>query len=128
MAEQVVEYPIELVPDHDAVFMRAHKNHFHRGNLREGVFRAQGGGMSVDWSKYSTASQTQMRARQPLDNAVIELNVGKIRAIPPLDVAHTPQAMNQAHCDVQLPEDGEDLTEIRFRLRDIVKIVIPLEK
>ena len=127
MAEQDVIYPIEPVPDADSVFMRAHKNHLVNDSLGPGVFSPHYGGMSVDWKKYSTAEQTKMRGRNPKQNAVIEMNVGEIRAVPTLDVLHTPEPDNQAHCDVPLPEADEDLTEVRFKLIGIAEIVIPPE-
>jgi len=126
LAEQSVSFPAEIVPDADSIFMRAHKNFFRGGTLGQGVFKAHDGGMSVDWSKYSSAQQTQLRGRKPKENAVIEMNVGEVRAIPTLEVSHTPKQDNQAHCDVPLPEFDEDLTEVRFKLRGIAKIVIPV--
>ena len=127
MAEQELGFPNEPVPDHDSVFMRAHKNRMVNGLPGPGVFTAHDGGMSVDWSKYAQPEQTRARGRIPRDNAVIEMNVGEVRLIPTLDVLHTPEPQNQAHCDVPLPEVEEDLTEVRFRLKSISKIAIPLD-
>ncbi len=67
-----------------------------------------------------------MRAPKPWANAVIEMNVGEIRAIPPLDVLHTPEPDNQAHCDVPLPDAREELTQVRLQLKRIATIVIPI--
>ncbi|MFZ0662923.1 MAG: hypothetical protein WAM66_09550 [Acidobacteriaceae bacterium] len=126
MAEQGIAFPIEKVPDTDSVFMRAHKQFIPDGTLAAGVFRVHDGGMSVDWSKYSTPEQTRARAkRDPQNNAVLEMNVGEIRSISTLDVTHRPKMDNQAHCDVPLPS-GEDLTEVRFKLRRIAKVILAL--
>jgi hypothetical protein len=127
LAEQGIGFSEETVPDYDAVFMRAHKSRIANGALTPSVFTAHDRGMSVDWCKYANPEQTKARARKPQDNAVIEMNVGHIRSIPTLDVLHTPQPDNQSHCDVPLPDIEEDLTEARFKLRSIAKIIIPLD-
>jgi hypothetical protein len=127
LAEQDLRFSDETVPDHDSVFMRAHRNHIVNGLPGPGVYRAHEGGMSVDWCKYAQPEQTKARAKKPQDNAVLEMNVGHIRSIPTLDVLHTPEPKNQAHCDVPLPEVEEDLTEVRFKLTSISKVVIPLD-
>lgn len=127
LAEQELNFSIETVPDADSVFMRAHKQYLLKGTLAHGVFKAHDGGMSVDWNKYSTPEETRFRAKKnPENNAVIEMNVGEIRSIPVLDVVHTPEMGNRAHCDVPLPSEGEDLTEVRFKLRKLAKIVLAL--
>lgn len=82
--------------------------------------------MSVDWSRYSTPEQTRARGRKPLECAVFALIAGEIRSIPTLDVLHTPLPDNQAHCDVPLPSDPEDLTYVRFKLNQIARIVLAL--
>jgi len=100
--------------------------------LLPGIFKPRGGGMSVDWAKYSTPNETRQRARRdPLENAVISLAVAKIRNIKNLDVQHTPhrtpESPNRAHCDVVgMPDPGEDLTEVRAALGDIALVVIAL--
>ena len=127
MADEQLEFPIEEIPDVDSVFMRAHRDHFRGGNLRPGVFRARDGGMSVDWNKYATPEDTRLRAKKPMDNAVIDMTAGKIRAHAALAVNHTPQTSNQAHSDVILPANDEDLTEARIKLGRISTIAIPLE-
>lgn len=106
--------------------MRAHAGYIRDGALQPGVFKTREGGMSVDWCKYATPEQTLMRAPKPWENAVIEMNVGRVRSIPTLDVRHTPELGNQAHCDIPLPEPREELTEVRFHLKRIAMIVIPL--
>lgn len=106
--------------------MRAHQNHMTGGTLGAGAFTAHEGGMSADWNKYSTPQQTLLRARKPEQNAIIEMGVGHIRTIANLEVLHTPEPDNRAHCDVPLPDIDEDLTEARFNLRRIARIVIPI--
>lgn len=127
MAEQDVAFPAEAVPDEDSVYMRAHRGFLGRGGIAPGVFRSHDGGMSVDWSKYSTPEQTRMRAKSPEDNAVIEMNVGRIRAMSSLNVLHAPLRENRAHCDVPLPDADEDLTEARLKLHRIATVVIPVD-
>ena len=114
-----VDWPVEEIPDGDTLFMRMHKDHFRNGKIQAGVFRAQGGGMSTDWSKYATPVQTLNRARIPEDNGVIGLPVQKVRAIPSLSVVHSPdiQTRNRAHTDVR--GINENKTEARFHLRRV---------
>jgi hypothetical protein len=73
---------------------------FQDGKIAPGVFRDHGAGMSVDWSRYSTPDETQHRARKPEDNAVLELTVSEVRAIPPPIVEHSPVEGNRAHAEV----------------------------
>jgi hypothetical protein len=126
VADPQLSFPVEEIPDADPVFMRAHCNLLRDGEIVPGVFRAHDAGMSVDWSKYATPEDTRLRARKPLDNAVIALIVGEIRAKVGLAVHHSPQSENQAHSDVILPEDDEDLTEARIKLGRIASFAIPL--
>ena len=67
-----------------------------------------------------------------MDNAVIALVVGNIREIIPLVVEHAPindpDSPNRAHSVLRnLPNNDPDLTEVRFKLRKIFKIVLPLD-
>jgi hypothetical protein len=127
VADEELSFAVETIPDADSVLMRAHRDHFSGGELRPRVFRAQGGGMSVDWNKYSTPEATRQRAKKnPENNAVIRMGVGGIRSIDNLDVKHSPEVDNQAHSDVNLPERNEDLTEVRILLRRIAEVVLPL--
>ena len=122
---QVDCWPVEHVPDGDNLYMRAHKNHFKQnGNLAPGVFRLRPheGGMSTDWSEYSTPDETRQRGRVPADNAVLSLNVGMVRAIPQQTVAHTPLPANRTHTDVL----GEKDEHARVFLRRAPEIVLPL--
>jgi len=120
-----LSFPVEEIPDADAVYMRAHRNLLRDGEIVPGVFRAQGAGMSVDWSKFATPEDTRSRARKPLDNAILAMIAGKIRAEAGLAVNHSPEPENRAHSDVILPEDNEDLTEARIKLGRIAKIALP---
>ncbi len=100
--------------------------------LLPGVFKSRGGGISVDWDKYSTPEETRQRATsKPTDNAVISLPVDGIRGINNLDIKHTPdhtqESPNRAHSDILgLPDIGEDLTEARVSLLDISTVLMEL--
>lgn len=126
MAGELV-WAIEAIPDTDLVFMRAHRQFFRSGELKPGVFRAQEGGMSVNWDKYASAEETKRQARiNPDNNAVLAMSVAGIRGIGTLLVEHTPEPENRAHSDVNgLPEDAERLTQIRVFLLRIAVIAIP---
>lgn len=62
-------WPIESIPDADLLFMRVHRNNIAHGKPVVGVFINRGEGeqegMSTDWSEYSTAEQTKLRAANP---------------------------------------------------------------
>ena len=105
--------------------MRAHTSYYVDGELQPGVFRERGGSISVDWNKYATPEQTQMRARNfPLRNSVIELNAGLVRSISPMTVIHEPTNDPadpgypwRAHSGLRgLPDNSELKTEVRARL------------
>jgi len=107
--------------------MRAHRAHFQGDKLGPGVFRAQGGALSVDWQRYSSPEETKQRAKKPDENAVIVIPVGGIREVKPLRLEHTPiYPLNRAHSEVfDLPE-REQLAEARVKLLRVAEIVIPL--
>jgi hypothetical protein len=131
VADERSNQPVaETIPDAHNVFMRAHQDHFSRttGKLQPGVFQAKEDmDMSVDWEKYSTPQATRDRAhRYPERNAVISLPVRGIRAIDSLDAIHKPESDNRAHSGVALPENREELAEIRLLLLRITEIVLPI--
>jgi hypothetical protein len=119
-------FPVEKIPDADSVFMRVHKDFVRDGDVLPGAFREKDGGMSVDWSKYSSKEDAKRRAKIPADNAVVSLLVGGIRKIDDLDVKHTPELDNRAHSEVDLPDDREQLTEVRFLLNRLAVPAMPL--
>jgi len=106
-------WPKEDVPDADALFMRVHRQFVVGGQLQPGAFRDQGGTMSTDWAKFSTAHQTRQRAKNPSHNSVISLVAGAIRKVP-LGVEHSPdhELDNRAHTDVI----GTKTSEVRLKL------------
>jgi hypothetical protein len=129
-----VNWPSELIPDEDYLFLRVHWRRFRKsGEIGPSAFEnkpTETDGMSTDWEKYSTAQESQGRATTPSDNAIIRLNVAKIRKIPGQTVVHTPIQRgdpicppgNRAHTDVV----GEKSPEIRTRLSRInYELVIP---
>src|SRR5665213_551520 len=97
------EWQIEEIPDQNFLFLRVHKSFVKFGEgIPLGAFKDHGGGMSTDWDKYSTPEQTRNRAkRSPSENnGVLRLNVGEVRAISGLSVAHEPLSENRAHTEV----------------------------
>ncbi len=98
----------EEIPDADHLLMRVHRVNLNEdGSLKPGAFKDHGGGMSTDWDKYSTAAATRLRAREPNANAVVSMNVGRVRAIPGQIVQHAPLPDNRAHTDVIGKKDAE---------------------
>lgn len=115
-------WQVEQVPDGDFLFTAVHEMWFRDGAILPGAFKNHGDGMSTDWSKYSTARKTQQRRSQPEKNAVVQLSVQRVRAIPRQRVEHTPFQDNQAHTDVF----GEKDTEVRILLRRAADVILPL--
>jgi hypothetical protein len=96
-------WPVENIPDRDALFARVLQIHISHQKLQPGFFRPHNGGMSVDWSEYSTASETRARgaARRKLtDYGVVSLVVGAVRRIDGLLVKHDPLDDNRAHTNI----------------------------
>lgn len=127
MADELLGYPIEEIPDADAVYMRTHRNNLRDGKIAPGIFKAHGGGMSVNWERYCSPEVTRMQASDPSKNAVISMIVGTIRTEVGLTVRHTPILDNRAHADVILPTVAPDLTQARLELKRIAKMILPLE-
>lgn len=118
-------FPVEEIPDADAVFMRVHESHFREGVLQVGAFRNPDGGMSVNWDKYASAELTRQQARRnPEKNGVVTMPVGSVRRIRSLDVKHIPEPDNRAHSEINLPSDHQELTEVRIMLRRIADVVL----
>jgi len=112
----------EEIPSADHIFMRVHACFLKYGDP-VGAFRDQGLGMSTDWEKYSTPQQARNRAKKPNENAIVKLNVGKIRELLGLLVEHRPIQDNRAHSEVV----GEKTPEIRIKLNRLAEMVIGLE-
>ena len=116
--------------------MRVHKNQIDAdGEPIPGAFRNRPqstDGMSTDWEKYSSPAECRNRARNPRDNAVIQLKVEDIRQVPEQTVAHTPiyqpdaepPNLNRAHTDVY----GEKDAEVRLKLMRVYRMAIRLEE
>lgn len=126
-----IEWDIELIPDEDNLFLRIHSNllrfdfDFTKKKVPINVFRVHKVGMSVNWSKYSTPQKTLLEAREPEKNGVIEMNTGKLRDIPPLDVIHAPNTENRAHSNViNIPEKEPKKIKVRYNLSEISEWII----
>jgi hypothetical protein len=125
--DEVGSWSSEEIPAEDYLWMRVHKVNLENGEILPGGFKNRPtpkDGMSTDWDKYATAQDTRNGGRVPQDNAVIRLNVGKVREIPDQTVVHTPDLLtqNRAHTDVF----GEKHPQARVLLTRAGKIVIPL--
>jgi hypothetical protein len=115
-------WPIEQIPHEHFLFMRIHACYVKFGDPI-GAFRDIGNGMSTDWEKYSTAQESRDRARDPSQNGVVKLNVGKICQLEGMAVAHTPEPLNRAHSEVF----GQKTPEIRMKLNRIAEWVIRIQ-
>ncbi len=80
--------------------------------------------MSVNWSKYSSSLTSKQRTKIPANNAVLGLNVGKVREIP-MEVKHDPKPDNRAHSLViGLDTDKRK----KARLRDELALIATWEQ
>ncbi len=90
--------------------------------------------MSTDWCKYSKPKDTRARgSKGPIDQAVIALNVGAVRAIPGQEVKHTPDVKNnnQAHTDVFGPKNEKErifLARIATQEGWMIKVDDPIDE
>lgn len=111
----MASFKAEPIPNADQLYMRVHIGTWARGgNLRAGAFQNHNGGMSTDWSKYSTAEQTRERGRKPAaEYAVVEMSAGAVRAVPGQEVRHAPLPDNRAHTDVVGEKDEEARTLLK---------------
>lgn len=127
----------ENIPNEDNLFMRIHINLLMKpieklvqnSEVPPNIFRPHGKSISTDWENYSTPEDTQKRTNDPDKNWVIQMNVGNIRNINPLEVKHTPKIDNKAHTDVlnlQTKSNNKaKLLKMRVLLSDISAWVIP---
>ena len=123
---QAGNYGIEEIPDTARLYYRVHKDIYMatmraagipQGKLPSGVFRFQGGDLSVDWSKYAKPEETRNRARVPEDNGIVDFIASPIR-VDGHKVEHTPKPDNRAHSSV-----SGDETAIRLILSKEAKWV-----
>jgi len=103
------------------LYYRVHRTFVRDGKPVPSVFRDRDGGMSTDWSRYSTPDETRNRGQTPLDNGVIALDVWSVREIPQR-VEHEPLPDNRAHTEVF----GEKDTEVRLKLLRIARWELPV--
>jgi hypothetical protein len=114
----------EDIPNSSMLYMRVHRHNLGDDGIPiPGAFRDHGGGMSTDWDKYSTPQDTLNRAREPKNNAIIEMNVGDIRSIPNQTVQHCPCPENRAHTNVIGNKHTDP--EVRIKFGRLYRMVIP---
>ena len=114
-------WDVEEIPDKDRLFYRIHKSFFRGGKLLPGVFREIGDGMSADWEKYATPTESVCRAKVPTDNGIASFEARDIRNMN-LEVIHKPSKKNRSHSIVKGKEKMiKDDPEIRFKLLKLVK-------
>jgi hypothetical protein len=122
-----MDWPIEVIPDQDHLYHRVHTTFIKPHGIEPAAFsnRPKGSNsLSVDWKKYSTPEETRARARKPHENAVVQFEAGRVRALPGQIVEHSPdqETANRAHSDVI----GEKNTEVRTQLSRMYEPVISL--
>jgi len=115
-------YQKEPIPDNDYLYQCVHLTFINECKLNPGVFCDHKGAMSTDWSKYSTPKESQLRAKQPEKNGIIQLMAGNIREIPNQRLEHEPENDNQAHTNIY----GEKDPEVRVKYSRIYSWVIKI--
>lgn len=121
----------EEIPNTCRLLYRVHKKDIQDNKVVPEAFRERGEGekrsMSTDWGKYSTPQESRMRAKIPINNAIVSFNVGEVRNIP-LEVTHNPdlERNNPAHTDVKGIDINKD--KARLELRRIYKWVIDIRE
>ncbi|SCX18957.1 hypothetical protein [Flavobacterium saliperosum] len=119
---------VDNLPDEHHVYMRVHKQNIDfkatspNRMIRPVAFDAKGeGGLSVDWSKYSTPQQSLERAKVPESNGVISMPIKGIRANPlPLSVLHVPEETNYSHSEIfGIPPRKPSDMGVRVKLMDL---------
>lgn len=120
-------WPVEEVPDAAVLFRHVHYFKLTgTGAPRPGAFKnAADGGMSTEWEKYATPSETRQRASElfdkpPAEFAVAALKAADVRSIKDQRIAHTPRPRNRSHVDVF----GDKDEEVRLKLARLAKIVL----
>jgi hypothetical protein len=116
-------WDIEEIPDVDKLFYRVHQQNYRDGKVVTSTFKEFGTsddnkGMSTDWMKYSTPSESKARAKKPEVNGIISFIAGELRTIL-LKVIHYPIDSNRAHTNVK----GID-QEKQLKLRSMYTIEI----
>ena len=124
-------WPIESIPDKDQLYMRVHRMWLRPNNgVSPGVFQDRENmegmqpGMSTDWEKYSTPTESKNRSKDPTKNGIIRMQAGKIRKVPGQSVEHKPLPENRAHTEVYGDKDDP---EVRLKFTRIYEWVIPLD-
>jgi hypothetical protein len=127
-------WPVEAIPNADTLYVRVHRQWLRDGHVLPGCFQNRPdeatGATSSDWAKYATPDETRQRARRPEMNAVVALNVGRVRTIPEQRVIHSPVQFdpelpdNRAHTDVAGPK--ESAPEVRRLFVRIATLVLAL--
>lgn len=124
---------IDNMPDEHLVYMRVHKQNIDfkatspNKMIRPVAFDPKGeGGLSVDWSEYSTPDESLSRAKVPEKNGIISMPISGIRASPlPLTVLHKPDKINYSHSEILgIPPRKPSDMGIRVKLMDLSNWVI----
>ena len=112
LANEIVPWEIEEIPDQDILFYRIPRVWFPDGILNTAAFRntQPSDGMSTDWNKYSTARETRRRSQRhpPEEYAVVQLVAGEVRRMPDQTVVHSPKADNRAHTATSSSDSSAD--------------------
>ena len=103
MAARPLGWPVETIPDEDAVYRRVHKALLDVEDpdfIPPAAFRVIEDEISVEWEKYASADEALRHAHDPLANGLLELQASSIRETGSLDIKHAPLPDNRAHSNI----------------------------
>ena len=116
----MIDFAAEEIPDSDTLYYRVHTRLVEdQGGLNPNVIRSKEGCLSTDWSRYSTAEESQTR-QDPAKNGIIGFPVKGVRSIDPLAVGHAPLSNNRSHTEIlgfDQPGSRAEQKKLSVRLR-----------
>lgn len=120
-------FPIEEIPSSDNVFRRVYRGYIKNGRVKVNAFtdpppkfEGERVGLSVLWEKHATIATCKSTGKEPENNGVAALSVGKIREIDALQVVHDPKVESQAHSQIY----GRKDEEVRVQLSRAATVVV----
>ena len=132
MADRSLEWEVEHIPESDFLFRRVHLNYLDKEDIDfipPATFRVSGEGISVEWEKYATATESLKRAYESNKNGIIQIKTGDVRNIEPLNVIHSPLKENRAHSNIIGLENlsKSQKIKVRFKLSQYASWVIKIK-
>lgn len=119
----MTNFPSEHIPDEENLYYRIHKVFFKDNAIQPSAFTDKGNGMSMDWQKYSTPEESQIRSKVKADNGIVSFSASAIRSLN-LNLIHSPSKTNRAHSEAI----GKKEPQIRVELARMATWQIKISK